>query len=100
MAGEKFLLRVPRLARFLIAHGREIDVELEPDAKQRDALGFVLGTSFGVLLHQRGAFVLHGAAVASDGRAIVICGESGAGKSTLAAALCQRDARLPPTTFA
>ena len=89
MAGEKFLLRVPRLARFLIAHGREIDVELEPDAKQRDAIGFVLGTSFGILLHQRGALVLHGAAVASDGRAIVICGESGAGKSTLAAALCR-----------
>jgi hypothetical protein len=89
MAGEKFLLQVPRLARFLIAHGREIDVELEPDVKQRDAIGFVLGTSFGVLLHQRGALVLHGAAVASGGRAIVICGESGAGKSTLAAALCR-----------
>jgi hypothetical protein len=89
IAGEKFLLRVPRLARFLIARGQEIDVELEPDAKERDATGFVLGTSFGVLLHQRGALVLHAAAVASDGRAIAICGVSGAGKSTLAAALCR-----------
>jgi hypothetical protein len=89
MAGEKFLLRVPRLARFLIARGQEIDVELEPDVRERDVTGVVLGTSFGVLLHQRGALVLHGAAVASDGRAIVICGVSGAGKSTLAAALCR-----------
>ena len=89
MAGEKFLLRVPRLARFLIAHGQEIFVDLELDAKERDATGFVLGTSFGILLHQRGALVLHGAAVASDGRAIAICGASGAGKSTLAAALCR-----------
>lgn len=46
MAGEKFLLRVPRLARFLIARGQEIDVDLEPDAKERDATGFLLGTSF------------------------------------------------------
>jgi hypothetical protein len=89
IAGERFLLRVPRLARFLIARGQEIDVELEPQASGRDASGFVLGTSFGVLLHQRGALVLHGAAVARDGRAIVICGVSGAGKSTLAAALCR-----------
>jgi hypothetical protein len=90
MAGESFLLRVPGLARFLIARGREIDVELEPDAREHDATGFVLGTCLGVLLHQRGVLVLHGAAVASDGRAIAICGASGAGKSTLAAALCRQ----------
>jgi hypothetical protein len=90
IAGEKLLLRIPRLARFLIAHGEEIDVELEPNAKEDVAAGWMLGTSFGILLHQRGALVLHGAAVASDGRAIVICGETGAGKSTLAAALCQQ----------
>jgi hypothetical protein len=89
IAGEKFLLRVPRLARFLIARGQKIDVKLEPDAKERDATGFLLGTSFGILLHQRGALVLHGAAVASGGRSIAICGVSGAGKSTLAAALCR-----------
>ena len=89
MVGERLLLRVPRVARFLIARGQEIDVDLEPDAKERDAAGFVLGIAFGILLHQRGALVLHGAAVASDGHAIAICGESGAGKSTLAAALCK-----------
>src|SRR5271168_4724942 len=89
MAGEKFLLSVPCRARFLIARGQEIAVQLEPNATERDAAGFVLGPAFGILLHQRGALVLHGSAVASDGRAIAICGQSGAGKSTLAAALCR-----------
>ena len=85
---ESFLLRVPRLARFLIQGGHSISVELEDGATSQDASVFVLGTSLGILLHQRGALVLHGAAVARNGCAIAICGHSGAGKSTLAAALC------------
>jgi hypothetical protein len=89
MHGDTVLLRVPRLARFLIKGGRDICVELESGATARDASGFILGASFGILLHQRGALVLHGAAVAEDGNAIAICGHSGAGKSTLAAALCR-----------
>jgi hypothetical protein len=89
LAPDQFLLRVPGLARFLVTGGRDIAVELEPDAQERDAIGFVLGTAFGILLHQRGALVLHGSAVERDGKAIAICGPSGAGKSTLAAALCR-----------
>jgi len=89
MAGEIFLLRVPRLARFRITAGRDIAVEIEPGVSDHDAAGFVLGSAFGILLHQRGALALHGAAVAKDGRAVAICGASGAGKSTLAAALCR-----------
>jgi hypothetical protein len=85
---DRCLLRVPRLARFLIVAGRDITVQLESGATDHDVAGFVLGSAFGILLHQRHALVLHGAAVARDGRALVICGESGAGKSTLAAALC------------
>jgi len=90
MVGEDFLLKVPRLARFLMRAGREILVGLEPEACARDAGAYVLGTAFGILLHQRGALVLHGSAVARNGEAIAICGHSGAGKSTLAAALCGR----------
>jgi hypothetical protein len=89
MTGETFLLRIPRLARFQITAGRDVAVETEPGVTDRDAAGFVLGPAFGILLYQRGALVVHGAAVAKDGRAVAICGASGAGKSTLAAALCR-----------
>jgi hypothetical protein len=88
MAGDSLVLHVPRLARYLIKGGRSIEVELAPGATARDASAFMLGTALGILLHQRGALVLHGAAVARAGSAIAICGRSGAGKSTLAAALC------------
>lgn len=89
MAGESFLLRVPKVARFHVFGGREISVDLEGGATQHEASAFVLGSAFGILLHQRGALVLHASAVARNGGAIVICGPSGAGKSTFAAALCR-----------
>ncbi len=92
MDARTVLLRIPRLARLLIAQGREIVVELHPGATEQDASAYVLGTAFGILLHQRGTLVLHGAAVARNGEAIAICGQSGAGKSTLAAALCRSGA--------
>jgi hypothetical protein len=89
MAPDGFLLRVPKVARFLVKGGNLIDIELAPEGTASDAAAFVLGTAFGVLLHQRGALALHGAAVAKGGAAIAICGPAAVGKSTLAAALCR-----------
>ena len=89
MHGNRFLLRIPNLVRVLVSGGQDIIVALEEGATAPDAAGYVLGTGFGVLLHQRGALVLHGSAVARDGQAIILCGDSRAGKSTLAAALCR-----------
>jgi hypothetical protein len=47
----------------------------------------LMGPAAAVLLREAGCCVLHGAAVARDGRALALLGPSGAGKSTLAAAL-------------
>jgi hypothetical protein len=90
VAGQQFLLRVPDIARFLISEGREIQFEAEPVADPRDIPLFLLGSAFGILLHQRREIVLHASAVRVNDKAVLFCGPSGAGKSTLAAALAQR----------
>lgn len=90
IAGDRFLLRIPDVARFLLSAGREIAFEPEADADAGDIPIFILGTVFGILLHQRQQIVLHASAVRVNGKAVLFCGASGAGKSTMAAALAQR----------
>jgi hypothetical protein len=90
IAGEQFLLHVPKVARFLLRDGREITFEAEPGADAGDIPLYLLGAAYGILLHQRRQIVLHASAVRVNGKAILFCGPSGAGKSTLAAALVQR----------
>jgi hypothetical protein len=99
IAGEQFLLRIPRVARFLLTAGKEIAFEAEPGADAGDIPTFILGTAFGILLHQREQIVLHASAVRVNGKAILFCGPSGAGKSTLAAALSRRGYRLITDDF-
>jgi len=90
IAGDRFLFQVPGVARFLLRGGREILFEAAPGVQAGDVSAFVIGTVFGILLHQRGEIVLHASAVRVNDRAVLFCGPSGAGKSTLAAALAQR----------
>ena len=90
IAGRQFLMRIPDIARFLLNDGREIVFAPESDATEADIPIFILGTVFGILLHQREQIVLHASAVRVNDRAVLFCGSTGAGKSTLAAALAQR----------
>lgn len=89
IAGDKFLFRVPGVARFLLGGGREIVFEIAAGAEAADVAVFLVGTVLGILLHQRGQVVLHASAVRVNGKAVLFCGASGTGKSTLAAALAQ-----------
>jgi len=99
IAGKQLLFRIPDIARFLLDDGREILVARESEAATADVPVFILGTVFGILLHQREQVVLHASAVAVSGRAVLFCGASGAGKSTLAAALTQRGYPLVTDDF-
>jgi hypothetical protein len=87
IAGDRFLFQLPGIARFLLQEGRDIAFECENGTSEDDTAVFIIGTVFGILLHQRGQIVLHASAVRVNGRAVLFCGASGAGKSTMAAAL-------------
>jgi hypothetical protein len=90
IADDRFLLRIPGVARFLIAGGQEIVFETEDGTPPEETAIFLVGTAFGILMHQRSHVALHASAVAVNGKAALFCGPSGAGKSTIAAALMQR----------
>ena len=90
ISGDRFLLRIPDVARFLLTAGREIMFETENGTPSNDIAIFLIGTVLGILLHQRERIVLHASGIWVNGKAVLFCGASGAGKSTIAAALGQR----------
>lgn len=80
-------MKIEGVARYLIRNGNEILIDPLPGASEREIRLFLLGSAFGILLHQRGILPLHASAINVNGRCIAFIGESGAGKSTLAAFL-------------
>jgi hypothetical protein len=90
IAGDRFLFQIPGVARFLLTAGRDIAFEADAGTPEHDVAIFIIGTVFGILLHQRDHIVLHASAVRVNGKAVLFCGASGAGKSTIAAALGRR----------
>jgi hypothetical protein len=77
------------IGRFLIERGRRVVVEKHPDASFDDLRGYLFGSVFGAVAHQRGLVPLHVSALATPVGGVAFTGESGAGKSTLAATLNQ-----------
>lgn len=90
MGKDSILLRIPDVARFQMYKGRSITYEAEGGTPVDELAIFLIGTVFGILLHQREQIVLHASSVQVNGKAVLFCGPSGAGKSTLAAALVSR----------
>lgn len=94
VAGGGLLLTIPQVARFLVSNGRSIRAEPVTGADVRSVRLFLLGSAFGLLLHQRGLLPLHANAIEVKGKAIAFMGRSGAGKSTLAAWFHDRGYRI------
>lgn len=94
VASGGLLLTIPEVARFLISDGRSIRAEPLDGVDPRNVRLFLLGSAFGVLLHQRGLLPLHANAIEVDGKAVAFMGASGAGKSTLAALFHDRGFRV------
>ncbi len=86
----EFLLRVDRIASYYVIEGKQITVEIMPEADIADVRLFLLGSAFAALIHQKGLLPFHGSSVNIDNSAIIFSGQSGAGKSTLAAAFYKK----------
>jgi hypothetical protein len=76
---------IPEVGRYLIRDGTNIDVDPDPAAAERNVRLYLLGSAFGMILHQRRLLPLHANALVIDGGAVAFLGHPGAGKSTMAA---------------
>jgi serine kinase of HPr protein (carbohydrate metabolism regulator) len=84
------LIRVPMVGRFLVTAAGPVLAEREAGATDSDLRCFLDEPVAAAAALLRGDLVLHAAAVAIGGRAVVLCGPPAVGKSALAAALAQR----------
>jgi hypothetical protein len=80
-----FRIAVAGVAQYLVEEGNRISVEPIAGASPDEVRLFLLGSTMGALLYQRGLFPLHGSAVETPWGAMIFVGEQGVGKSTLAA---------------
>ncbi len=74
--------------------GREIEIWAAPMLDESLLQVYIVGLLMGVLLYQRGYFVLHASSAELEGGAAAFLGERGAGKSSVAACLQKRGARV------
>ena len=79
------VMHVPGICDYWVREGRELLLAPAPDSDPVSVRLFLLGSAIGMVFHQRGMLVMHGATVLHGRGATIFVGESGQGKSTLAA---------------
>lgn len=89
-----FRLAIPGVGQYRVEEGKRIFIEPLVDASIDKVRLFLLGSSMGALLYQRGLFPLHGSAVETAWGAMIFVGAQGVGKSTLAAQFHRKGYRL------
>ena len=89
----RLLLEWAPIISFLAINGEELIVDTNHPDKDTVAL-FTLSEAIGLLLFQRGYFLLHGGAVQVNEKGIVFLGVPGAGKSTTVAAFAQKGCKV------
>jgi hypothetical protein len=94
IAGDRFLLDVPAVARYLVEGGSSITIDPAPDVTPSKAEHYLMMLPLAALLYQRGMLAFHAAAVSNGEGVVLLSGNSGCGKSTLLAALLQRGWRM------
>lgn len=85
---------IEECGRFQVIGGRRIIIDAYAGVSRDQINLYLLGSVFGILLHQRCILPIHCNAVEMEGAAFLFCGDSGAGKSTLAAYFVDRGLRL------
>lgn len=86
----RFLLDLPKVARYLVEGGESITIEHFPGALPYAVNRFARMAPLAALLYLRGGLAFHAAAVANERGAVLLAGDSGSGKSTLLMEFLQR----------
>jgi hypothetical protein len=92
--GDDCFMHIDECGSFQVVGGCRVVVQPDAGATAEQVNLYLLGSVFGVLLHQRGMLPFHCNAVEFERSAFLFCGDSGSVKSTLAAHFLERGFRL------
>lgn len=86
---ERCYLNLLGIASYEVSGGTKIEIKLARGSDPREVRLYLLGTCFGMILHQRNLLAFHASSVVTPKGATLFTGPSGIGKSTLLYTLTQ-----------
>ena len=81
---KEFLFWLNNIGRYYVKNGKEIIIDKDPLAGEKDIYTFFAGTILGALFQQRNTMAIHGCTVSKNKNAVIISGKTGSGKSSMA----------------